>query len=409
MKLPLDFGIKLFFRLLLPGFLLTLGLLPLLLTMIDLIGLERQHEVAFVVSMIIVGWMIVMADMPIYMLMEGRHGWPVQVKQKFINGETNRLANINRDIDAFYAVDNPDDGLRRKWLEASVKKRSFPLHQTSGERYVEFPTRLGNAIHAYETYSKVMYELEAVFYWPRIWVNLSKDLREEIDTQQAMADSTVYSSFALGVGGLLWVFYSVFLFTQGLVAWLLDKAGKVTSLPPGILSYLPGAGTCLLFAVIFLGLAYGVYRLSIYTNEQFGTLFMAIIDSHVGKVEKEYIDADTIVRMIEDLTRKASTPDKLEDAHMNMLEDLTREPPARNDRLEIVRRYLQYYTVRVPRHKRPVPVPQIQSTLELDNAPETVRDGTASLPSGQPQRDRPSPELLPDTGTPDPIRADDGQ
>lgn len=380
MKLPLDFGIKLFFRLLLPGFLLVLGLLPLLLSILDLTNLEKQREIAFIVSMIVAGWLIVVADMPIYMLLEGRHGWPTLIKRKLINHETGRLDRISRAIDDFYAVvGEPDDETRRRYLEASVKKRSFPLHQASGERYVEFPTRLGNAIHAYETYSKVMYGVEAIFYWPRIWVNLSKDLREEVDTHQAMADSTVYSCFALGVAGSLWTFYTAFSAGQALLAPFFGDAGIARSLPPGILPYLPGAAICLLIAAIFLGLACGVYHLSVHTNEQFGTLFMAIIDSHAGRVQKEYVNVDAIVRMTEHLTE---------------------QPSDKSEKFEIARRYLQYYTVKLQGQKRPVPVPKVRSSLGLGILPVAVQE-ISPLP-GEPQDESSSAGQSTDASAPDP-------
>ena len=60
-----------------------------------------------------------------------------------------------------------------------------------------WPTRLGNLIAAYEQYPRLKYGLDAVFYWPRLWVTISKDLREEIDNQQAQADGLLYVAAAL--------------------------------------------------------------------------------------------------------------------------------------------------------------------------------------------------------------------
>lgn len=78
MKLPFDLGIKLLYRLLLPGFFLMLGLLPVLFALLDmvglvgLVGLAARREVAFVLGVIVCGTVIILADMRIYMFLEGR-------------------------------------------------------------------------------------------------------------------------------------------------------------------------------------------------------------------------------------------------------------------------------------------------------------------------------------------------
>src|SRR5215216_3942432 len=80
MKLPFDFGVKLIFRLILPGFLLSLGFLPLLRLVLQLEGWSNKWEYAFVVMVILLGWAIIITDMPIFMLMEGRRFWPGFIK-----------------------------------------------------------------------------------------------------------------------------------------------------------------------------------------------------------------------------------------------------------------------------------------------------------------------------------------
>jgi flagellar biosynthesis regulator FlaF len=63
--------------------------------------------------------------------------------------------------------------------------------------------RLGNLITAFESYSNTRYGIDGVFYWNRIWLKLEKDVRDDIDNHQAMADSTVYASFILFINALL--------------------------------------------------------------------------------------------------------------------------------------------------------------------------------------------------------------
>ena len=71
-----------------------------------------------------------------------------------------------------------------------------------------------------------------MFYLPRLWVKLDKDLREELDTQQAVADSAVYSSLALFITGLLWLAYA----PLGRVGWLHYTATSKLALAAGVSS-----------------------------------------------------------------------------------------------------------------------------------------------------------------------------
>lgn len=347
MKLPLDFGIKLFFRLLLPGFFLALGLLPVLFGVLDVTGLKGQREAAFVIAIIVFGWLFVAADMPVYMLLEGRRFWPAWLARWGLRREEERLARIRAKIAAYYekgARASAED--RRQWLEASVEARSFPI-SAEGEWYAEYPTRLGNAITAFELYSRTRYGLDVIFYWPRIWINLGKDLREEVDSQQAMADSTVYSTVGLAAAGVLWIGYGLLSLLNRQAAGVLSGRGLVREpLPEGIFAYLPEVPACLLTGAVFLLLARGAYRLSVHVNEQFGGVFTAIIDSHAGKLATEYVPVEKIVRRV---SAVAGVP----------VDD--------HEKLEVARRYLQYYTARLPGRPRAVPIPQVAAVLARDN------------------------------------------
>jgi hypothetical protein len=352
MKLPFDLGVKLFFRLLLPGFFLTLGVLPLLFTLLDNIGLHSMQETAFVIALIISGWIVVAADMPIYMLLEGRRYWPQWLRGRMMTREEKRLTRISAEIDRYYEQKRQgvaiDRDVERRYLEASVEVRSFPLDD-QGDRSTPFPTRLGNAITAFETYAKSRYGLEAIFYWPRIWVNLDKDLREEIDNQQALADSAVYCSFVLLIVCALWIAYSAFGLLEPLLEWSFVRL-KIPGVPwgAGIVRYLPHPAISLVIAIIASLLSHGVYRLSVFANEQFGVVFMAVIDSHAAKVATNYVGVDAIAKKVGRLT-KSYVPDE--------------------EKLEVARRYLQYFNARVRGRDRAVPIPQMSKELTAQQPP----------------------------------------
>jgi hypothetical protein len=97
-----------------------------------------------------------------------------------------------------------------------------------------------------------------------------------------------------------------------------------------------------LVAAVFLVLSRYVYRLAVFANEQFGVLFMAVIDVHAGKVA-DYLDVDGIAKRVTDLAKVYAEP---------------------GERLEVARRYLQYFNARLPGLPRPVPIPKIEKALE---------------------------------------------
>lgn len=330
MKLPLDFGIKLFFRLLLPGFFLALGLLPAMLALLHSTGLIAQMEIAFVAAAILMGWLILAADEPIYRLLEGRRYWPSWLWRKLHNSEVDRLKELGKQIDAYFLNQHPSEEQKRQYLEASVERRSFPIGE-DGQPYVEYPSRLGNLIHSFETYSDTRYGLDAIFYWPRIWVNLDKDTREELDSTQAMADSAVYCTFALACLGLMWMLYALLGLVNAPAGSLALKVGLLSALlPPGVFRYLPSVPTSLIIAATTLVLSRVVYHFAFFTNQKFGTVFMALVDTHVGKVGT-YVD-------VAGITKKVARAAQI--------------PTTGDGEFEITRRYLQYFQVKLPGRPR---------------------------------------------------------
>jgi hypothetical protein len=260
MKLPFTLGIKFVFRIILPGFILALGFLPILRTIVDLTDRLIPLEYAFAIAILLLGWILVIFDMPIYMVFEGRRYWP-QILRTFFNGlEKKRLQWLEATIKKYKEVDH------RKYIEASVEIRRFPLDDT-GRWEARFPTRLGNLLTSYEEYSKRIYGMWQAFYWPRIWLTLDKDLREEIDSQQALADSALYSVFALYTCGFFSLVYA-FLYLVGIP----------------IAVYLPRPPYHWVLPLVSFASGYFIYRQSLHVHAQFGETFKAVFDLHGHKV-----------------------------------------------------------------------------------------------------------------------------
>ena len=322
MKLPFDFGVKLIFRLVLPGFLLSLGFLPLLRLVLQLLGWSDKWEYGFVVMIILLGWAIIIADMPIYILLEGRRFWPGFIK----NFATNRLTSHLDDLKT-----KTEDSDAQTRAEAWFELRGNFLMNDAGDYEVVLPSRLGNVIYAFENYSLRTYGLDAIFYWPRIWLKLDKDTREEIDNNQALVDSAVYAAFAFFTSALLWMVYAVVKLLIVLVQSWFTLTPRIQYDLTLIDQRLPRKGLALLVAAIFVVAGYLIYRMSLYLYAQFGEIFKSVFDVHMS-----VINISPIMEEISQLTRRSAHPVDATTLH-------------KRKQYKIATRYLQYYRYRCPK------------------------------------------------------------
>lgn len=314
MKLPFDLGLKLFFRMLIPGFFLTLGLLPFLYNLWDWANWKIPIEYTLIITVILMGWLIASLDMFVYMLYEGRRYWPRPLYALFLHIEERRLNEILNEQRKFEKID------KQKYLEATVEKRKFPLSQ-NGQPKAIFPTRLGNTITAYESYPDSRYGIDPVFYWYRIWLGLDKDLKEEIDNRSALADSAVYSSFALFVSSLLWLVYAI----------LSSSAVKT-------LSYLPRPAIAWSFFLFLILIGYVTYRISVFIHNQFGEVFKSVYDLHLKD-----IDVDQVIEEIS-----------------NLINDPSLIKANRREKLTVAWRYLQNFRVKCSACGQNVLIPEFE-------------------------------------------------
>ena len=273
MKFPFTFGTKLVFRLIFPGVVLAAGVAPLIHTLIDSVGIAAKFVHLFPIEVIFWGWVVVLLDMQIYMAFEGRRYWPQRLWKYFFQREQRRLRAIES------RRKKHRDGDRRKYLEASTELSRFPMDE-NGEFTTTFPTRLGNLIAAYESYPQQRYGLDAAFFWFRIFVKLEKDLREELDSQQALVDSALYLSFAFMACSVCLMFYSVVVFFD---------LFKIVYIPNFQIT-LAGAGVSLLIGLI-------IYRISLHAHAQFGECFKAVFDQY-----RSCLNFDDIVQEVSKIT-----------------------------------------------------------------------------------------------------------
>jgi hypothetical protein len=306
MKLPFEFNIKLIFRLIFPGAILAAAIFPASVAILRFLGIEVAAEYLYPLEVIACGWLVVISDMRVYMLFEGRRYWPSWIKRYFLGRQERRLKRL-RDL-----VEKPGAD-RRRYLEAGVEYGLYPIDE-GGDAYVAHPTSVGNIIEAFETYPKVKYGLDAVFYWFRLWVVIDKDLREEVDMAQAVPDSSIYVSFVLYLSGLIMFAYAGFDLASTRFGWA--AAAQLPFVPKPLSASILGA-FCFL-------VGFSVYRLSLPAHVQFGELFKSIFDQYHSQLA-----FDDVVEEVGNIKRDTSLGFK-----------------ARREKNQIVWRYLRWHLIR---------------------------------------------------------------
>lgn len=263
MKLPFSFSLKFVFRLLLPGFLAALSLVPVLHVALLQLNVRFPLEWAFLLLCVLLGWLFVLLDMPIYMAFEGRRYWPRTLKGYFLSKERKRMLRLESIVRESQATD------RDQYLEASVELRHFPLDD-DGAYTAYAPTRIGNLILSYEQYPSRAYGMDSVFYWPRIWLKLEDSQRREIDDQQAIADSAVYSTAALWFDGTVLLLLASYTLAGGHMPDLLPGTSTLAFLSAGC--FLTG---------------HFLYRIALQTQAGFGETFKAAFDGYRGSIDAD--------------------------------------------------------------------------------------------------------------------------
>ena len=306
MKLPLDFATKFVFRLVFPGALLAVTMTPMVGWAIGKIGIPFSVEYLYAIQVIAFGWLIVVNDMAIYILFEGRRYWPEWLRGWMVGRELKRL----RRLEAFLAphfvprpkdepVGTPPTALeevlkieqQRKIVEASVELRQFPRDK-DGNYSARHPTRLGNLIAAFESYPNINYGIDAIFYWWRLWVVLDKDLREELDTAQAMVDGTVYCSFVFLLSGFVAFFYA----GLGILGACHPDLKSLLNIP-----FLPSPLTLVVLGTASIIIGRLLYCMSLPAHAQYGEMFKAVFDQHRSKIAIDDVVA-SVGKILNDTT-----------------------------------------------------------------------------------------------------------
>jgi hypothetical protein len=250
-------------RVILPGLEATAVLYPTVAWLLHFLphdGAEIWQPIAaYVVLVLLLGAMISTMNGEIYKIYEGRMGWPERFAEWTRQRQRARLERLSKAAESA--------ATKVLFDEIWEKLRAYPIND-KGDPEVTQPTMLGNILAAYEQYPNNRYGMDSVFYFRRIWLQLDKDQKEEIDNQWCVADGLLLLS-AIGLAGAtIWT-------AQALVALLgISRIGLPFGAP----------GWALAGAAGWLALGVSWYRFSLPFHRENGEVFKSIFDIYRKKV-----------------------------------------------------------------------------------------------------------------------------
>ncbi|HEY1373278.1 MAG TPA: hypothetical protein VGH50_12465 [Candidatus Binatia bacterium] len=245
-------------RVVLPGGLAMAIIYPFTPLQPDLLSADIDQAwreiVVVIAATFIAGALISALGGKLYEIYEGRR-WPRWLSKRLVARQAARVVKLRQVADK--AGDAGDNNL---YDETWLKLRMYPFGK-DGEPYAARPTRLGNILAAYEDYPGTRYGMDSVFYWPRLWLQVDKDTKAEIDSSWSIADGFLYLSAVAIAGGALWLAAEFFL--------------------PGVkcFAHLPFALVgCKTGGLALMAAGYIVYRLSLTFHVENGETFKALFD-----------------------------------------------------------------------------------------------------------------------------------
>ena len=224
----------------------------------------RTLVFAIVVALVL-GSLVSLLRNVTYRLYVGSTCWPRWLFDAVRARQAKRILNLSK---AANDAKQRRDTLRYDELWRQL--RMFPL-DAKGEPRATHPTLLGNIVAAYEEYPVTRYGMDPVFYFPRIWMQLEKERKEEIDASWSKADGLLSLSAVSFLGGTLWI-----------CAVVLRMAGLSILEPrPPLEDFLVGISSGLSLFV----LGYLLYRISLGFHVLSGETFKAIFDLYRERLE----------------------------------------------------------------------------------------------------------------------------
>lgn len=264
--IPTNFGFPALIRILIPGMicsmLSTYFILPIVPAHFaeNILLLSLTNKIILWITFgLVFGMAIISYDFYIYRLFMGTGIFPKFILRELRYCLINDFDELANRYDQYLAEKrNPattkekKERLRDDIVEMSHKLRENPFNTEKEMLYPSAPTRLGNIIIEYESYSEIQYGMSFNVFWSRIWQVMPKDNRDDLDLRAARADFNVYLL-------LIWI---IFLPFMGLSA-----------------HNLIGVGFIVFFTLPWLIIAKLIYLGAIRAHENYGGYVKASFDT----------------------------------------------------------------------------------------------------------------------------------
>jgi hypothetical protein len=153
---------------------------------------------------------------------------------------------------------------------ASIHERLFYGYPSREDRLL--PTLLGNTLRASEDYAKTTYGMDAVFWWPRLWLILPEAVQRQIDDSETPMISLL--NFATQIG-LVTLIGSIYLILQFFIKPI-GPAGSIGPIDhwPLWKAILAACTTSIVgFVIAFL-----IYRSAVSQAKSYGMLIRSAVD-----------------------------------------------------------------------------------------------------------------------------------
>jgi Protein of unknown function (DUF2934) len=180
--------------------------------------LSGVEQAALIIGALLVvsasGVVIRMLALPVIRVLEGCWPpglravgrWLICIKAPFVESRENRFDELNDKLNRGTAMAAESSELVRidNWL------RRIPIEEHRGVLVRRMPTRLGNVLRAAEVWPLAKYGLDAVRWWPRLWLLLPEDARDDMSAARADLDTaaTVWLWGLLSAIWALWVWWA---------------------------------------------------------------------------------------------------------------------------------------------------------------------------------------------------------
>jgi hypothetical protein len=172
-----------------------------------------------------------------------------------------------------------------RYEEYWQKLRKYPLDDT-GNPTATSPTLLGNILESYESYPESRYGMDAIFYWPRLWLILEQNTKDEIDSKWSTADGLLALSFVSIVGFVLSFLEMILKFLALCSPPIVDLLRSLVLMK--VWTDISFTSVALLMALELISFFF-FYRLSLPFHVENGEIFKSLFDMFRNKLEANFI------------------------------------------------------------------------------------------------------------------------